>query len=51
MINPVVDPMPPTNHRVVTTVLYDATMPQEVMQYNQEKVTPVNHQRGWELAA
>ncbi len=27
MINPVVDPVPPTNHRVITTVLCDATMP------------------------
>ena len=26
--NPVVDPVPPTNHRVITTVLYDATMPE-----------------------
>ena len=25
-----VDPVPPTNHRVITTVLYDATMPREV---------------------
>ena len=24
MVNPVVDPMPPTDHRVITTVLYDA---------------------------
>ena len=29
MINPVVDPVPRTDHRVITTVLYDATMPQE----------------------
>ena len=27
--NPVVDPVPPTHHRVITTVHCDATMPQE----------------------
>ena len=26
MVNPVVDPVLPTNHRLITTVLYDATM-------------------------
>ena len=28
MINPVVDPVPRTDHRVATTVLYDAMLPQ-----------------------
>ena len=33
MINPVVDPVPPTNHRVITTVLYDAMLRQEAKNY------------------
>ena len=45
MINPVVDPVPRTNHRVVTTVLYDTMRPAEHRMINPvvDPVPRTNH--------